>query len=123
MIFTHRRLQRQIVAQLVVIVEIFVALAQSEHPLPQQLLRGVLHQTRVARIRQRLRHRLQQSESSLDLAQQQQSTIGTDIAAVKADVNFTPSELRKRHFGRGTIWHRRNLHGDQSRQPIQRGKL
>jgi hypothetical protein len=106
-----------------VIVEIFVALAQSEHPLPQQLLGRVLYQIRVTRIRQRLRHRLQQSKSPLDLPQQQQPTIGTDLAAIKADINFTPSELRKRHLGCGTIWHRRNLHGDQSRQPIQRGKL
>ena len=50
LIFTHRRLHRQIVAQPVVVVEVFVALAQSEHPLPQQLFRRVLHQTRVARI-------------------------------------------------------------------------
>ena len=57
------------------------------------------------------------------LPQQQQSAVGTDMATIKADVNFAPSELRKRHLGRGTIWHRRNLHGDQSRQPIQRGKL
>jgi hypothetical protein len=116
-------LQRQIVAQTVVIVEVFVTLAQAEHPLPQQLLRGVLHQPRLTLVRQRLRHRLQQSESSLDLPQQQQPAVGTDVAAIKTDINFTPSELRKRHLGGGTIWHRRNLHSDQSRQPIQRKKL
>ena len=123
LILAHRRLQRQVVAQPVVVVEVFVTLAQTEHPLSQQLLGGVLHQPRVARIRQHLRHRLQQSESSLDLPQQQQPAVGTDIATIKTDVNLASSELRKRHFGRGTIWHRRNLHGDQSRQPIQRGKL
>ena len=110
----ERRLQRQIVAQSVVIVEVFVTLAQTEHSLPQQLLGGVLHQPPVARIRQHFRHCLQQSESSLDLPQQQQPTVGANITTIKTDIDCAPSELRKRHLGRGTIWHRRNLHGDQS---------
>ena|GEM_PF-2713319 len=82
-ILADRSLQRQIVAQPIVIVQVFVALAQTEHPLPQQLFGAVLHQTRVARIGQHIGHRFQQSESPLNLPQQQQASIRSDITAIK----------------------------------------
>ena len=107
-ILADRRLQCQIVAQPIVIVQIFVTLAKTEYALPQQLFGGVFDQRRIARIGQHLRHRLQQAEPLLDLAQQQQPAIRADIATIKTNVNRASSQLRKRCLRHGTIWHRRN---------------
>jgi len=76
----------------------------------QHLFGRVFHQPRLPRIRQRLRYRLDQTKSLLDLSQQQETTIGRNIAAIKPDINFAAAELGKGHLSRGTIRHRRNLH-------------
>ena len=104
----QRRLQRRIEPQLIVVVQVLVALAQTEHPLPQQL-RGRMHnQIRIARIRQHLRRRFQQTELAFDLAQQQQACIRTDLATVETHLDAASSQCSKQVAFLGTIWHRRN---------------
>ena len=82
-----------------------------------------MHQPRLPCIRQRSRYCLEQAEPLLDLSQQQETTIGSDIAAIEPEIDFAASELGKGYLRRSKIWHRRNLQVDQSRYPIQRGKL
>ncbi len=106
------RLQRRIPAQLIVIVQILVALTQAKHPLPQQLLRGVHDQVRVARIRQHARRRLQQPELLFDLPQQQQASVRRDFATVESDFDLASTYGSKQVAILGTIWHRRNPLGE-----------
>lgn len=102
----QRRLQRRVQAQLIVVVQVFVALAQPEHPLPQQLLGRMHDQVRIARIRQHLRRRLEQTQLAFRLSQQQ-AGIGTDLAAVETHLDAPASQHSKQLSFLGTIWHRR----------------
>jgi len=102
-------LQGQILAQPVMVVEVFVALAQTENALPKHLLRAVFDEIRIAWIGQHIGHRFEQAELAFNLAQQQQATVRGHVAAINADVNLAATQLRKQVSLRGTIWHRRNL--------------
>jgi len=61
------------------------------------------------------------TQPSLDFAQQQQSPIRTDIAAIETHIDLATFELRKWHLVDGTIWHRRNPCIDLSEHQYQRG--
>ena len=91
----ERGLQGQVVAQMIVIVEIFVALAQPEHALAQQMFGGVVDQRRMARVGQHLRDLLEQAKAPFDFTQQQQAAVGTDLPAIETHIDGASLELGK----------------------------
>lgn len=76
----QRRLQSQIIAQAIVVVQVFIALAQTEHPLAQQLFRLVFYQQRAARVGEYPGGRVQQPQAPIHLSEQQQPAVRTDCA-------------------------------------------
>ena len=78
-----RRLPDRVQPQSVVVVEVFVTVAQAIDALAQQRLLGMLKQGRVARIGQRLRDGLGESQPTIQLAQQRQPAVAGHIPARK----------------------------------------
>jgi hypothetical protein len=77
------RLPDWVQPQSVVVVEVFVTVAQAVDALAQQRMLGVFDQRQVARIGQRLRHRLGETQSAIQLAQEWQPAVAGHVAAGK----------------------------------------
>lgn len=88
------------------VVQVFIALAQSEHALAQQLLRLVFDQQRAARVGECSGDRIQQPQAPIHLAEQQQPAVRTDRATPEIRFDYTASETPKFNLICGTLWHR-----------------
>src|ERR1017187_5117136 len=77
------RLPDRVQPQGVVIVEVFVAVAQAVDALAQQRMLGMFNQRRVARIGQHLRHRPGQTQAAIQLAQQRQPAVTGHVTTGK----------------------------------------
>jgi len=88
----HQHGQQGILTELVVIVEVFVAQAQSIHPLGDQFLDGMLDPLRIAVIGETRRELADDAADPLRLPEQQGPGVGGDRPAVKAGHDFPPTE-------------------------------
>ena len=77
----HRK--RRVLAQLVVIVEVFIAQRQAEDALPHQGLDLMLDIARVAPIDEAVGKATHQPEAPVDLSQQQRACVRGDVPAVE----------------------------------------
>ena len=104
----NRGLQRQIVSQLVMVVEIFIAERQAIQTLTQLRQRAVAAAPGVARIPQDAGRRCAQSETTVGGTQQQHPTIATHRAARKIDLHCALATGWKAKTSLGTICHRQD---------------
>ena len=87
------------------VVEVFVAQAEAEDALLEQVEQGVFDEVGVAVIGEAVGELLDEVELGFDLAEQQPAGIGGDGAAVKACHDVTRTEVLEKEIGRGTICH------------------
>jgi hypothetical protein len=80
----HQHREARVLAQLVVIVEIFVAQRQAEDALPDQRLHLVLDQARIAPVVEARGEPLHQRQTLVHLPQQQRPRVRRDLAAREA---------------------------------------
>lgn len=74
----------------IVVVEVFVALAQPIHPLSKQVQRGMSAAALIAGVMQALGHALRKTDLPIDLPQQQHAGIAGHVAPS----NFTSTRRR-----------------------------
>ena len=91
-----RRLQPGIVAQGLVVVEIFVAQHQRVQALSDQRYQPVLAARLAPRIMEHPRRRLTQTEAPVDLEQQRAAAVAGDVAAAELDLDLASCEAWKR---------------------------
>jgi hypothetical protein len=99
-------LHEQIVAQSIMIIQIFVATTKRVYALGQQVAQPVLDTTSNAPVIQRSRRCAAQADTFIDLAKQQQTAIRTQVAPAKIRANYAPSHTPKLNRFFGTLWHR-----------------
>jgi hypothetical protein len=75
--------QERIAAQLVVVIEIFVAQGQAIQPLGQQLRQGVIHKMGIAPIGEAARQPAREAQLLIHLAEEQHAAIAGEGAAGK----------------------------------------
>ncbi len=98
LIALYRRLQRRIMAQALMIVEVLVALVQSIHTLAKQTQLGMFDQPRIPWIVQHPVEHFEQSNLPIGLAQQQHAIAGFVSATVPVHFRFRLSACaRLRH--------------------------
>src|SRR5262245_16591124 len=97
--------QEGIVAQGVVVVEVFVAQAQAEDTLPQEFRERVFDPLGVAVIAEAARELLDEAELVLDFAQQQAARIGRDQSAVETRDDGAGAQVLEMQFGWITLCH------------------
>ena len=61
---------------------------------------------RIPRIREHACDACRQSDSAIDLAQQQHATLRANVAAIKIGADFSAPKASKFNFVAGTLWHR-----------------
>src|SRR5271166_5518990 len=103
--FADENGQQGIVAQAVMVVEIFVAQAQSEEPLLEQLGKGVLDQVGIAVIGEAAGKLLDEVELGFDLTEHQATGVGGNLATVETGDDFAGSEVLEKHLGWVTLCH------------------
>src|SRR5207302_7653666 len=84
--------EQRVVAELVMVVEVFVAEAQTEEALLEEFGQGVLDQLRVAVVGEAAGELLDEVELRFDLAEQQTARIGGDLPPVETGHDLTGSE-------------------------------
>jgi hypothetical protein len=89
----------------VVIIEVFIALAQPIHPLSKQVQRGMAAAVRITRVGQALGHTLQKTDPPIDLPQQQHARIAGHVASLEFHFDPATSHRRKQLNLFGTICH------------------
>ena len=104
-----RRLKRGVMAQRRVVVEIFIAQRDPEHPLAQHVDQPVLHLAPLAPVDQRPRNRRRQPQPAVRLAQQQSPAVARHLAAVERRLDTALTTGWKLNRLRGTIRHRQIL--------------
>ena len=85
----RRGLQRRVVAQLPMVVEILVAQRQRVDPLPEQVRQAVAATRPAPRIVQAPRRRPRQAQQAVDAGQQRNTAVARDLAA--AEVGLDPA--------------------------------
>ena len=105
--FAGQQRQQRIAAQLVVIVEIFVAQRQRVDALGEQFRDLVFDELGIAAVFEAVRQPRQQVEAAVDLAQQHGAAVGADHAAVKLGADLAAKMLAKREAGLGALCNRR----------------
>ena len=93
--FPDDRRQQCVVAQPVVVVQIFVPEAQTEQPLLQQIDHRMLDLLGIPMIREAGGEHFDQTKPFFDLSQQDPPTIGAHPPAVKPGDDFAPTDLLK----------------------------
>jgi len=93
----ERCLHCQVAAQRVLIIEVFVALAQSGTP-AKHLLGGVQYKRRVARIAQQRDNGLQESQSVFGLSQQQSGLVPRRPRLLRQEVAHRDKQRNVVHF-------------------------
>jgi hypothetical protein len=83
------------------VIEILVAQGESEKTLPQQILYGVFDAVLIAGIGEALGKQTTDTQPGIDLAQEKDSTIGTDIATLEVGNDFAGTQVLEKHgFGK-----------------------
>jgi hypothetical protein len=101
--FTGQHTERWILAQLVVIVEVFVAQHQTEDPLPNQRLDPVLDVADIALICEATSEPADQSKAAINLSHQQCARVRGDVAAVETSHHGAPLSRFKFEQRRATL--------------------
>jgi hypothetical protein len=101
----QRGLPHQIMPQRPVVVEILIPLRDPVDTLPQQVDLPVRDVEGIARVGQRGVQSLEQTEPAVRLAQQEDSAIAGDVAALKVGLDFAAIEAWKSEFFLRTVWH------------------
>ncbi len=104
----HRRLQRRVRPQLVMVVRVFVSQRQRVHPLPDHRRKRMPATGLAARIGQRLRGPVGQSQHPVGLPQQHRATVGSDRAPGKRGLHEAALAVWKSDGMRITICHGRS---------------
>ncbi len=104
-----RRLPEQIMAQGVMIVEVFIALDEAQDALANELLLGVGDEARVAVVGQGLAQILDEPEACIHLADEQQAAVAGDLAALEGGLDFSAVEAVKMELGWVPVWHWRGF--------------
>jgi hypothetical protein len=99
--------QQRIVAQPVVVVEVFVAQAQAEDALLEQLRDGVFDQVGVAVVGETSGELVEEMELRLDFAEQQAAAIAGDGPAVESSDDLPGTEVVKSQRRAVTVCHDR----------------
>jgi hypothetical protein len=102
----YRGLHQGISAQRIVVVEVFVAAAQPLAALGQQIAQTVPDARWVARIAQHGSGRAAQTDAFIDLAQQHQPTVRTQIPTIEIRFDDASAHTPKFNPLVGTFWHR-----------------
>jgi uncharacterized protein involved in exopolysaccharide biosynthesis len=76
--------------------------------LGEKTVNAVLNAGAAAFIAKRLRSGMSQSESVIDLLEQQDTTVADDVATIKCRLDNAPSNAPKLNGLIGTLWHRRS---------------
>ena len=105
---THGSLHQQIVSQRIVIVQVFVAAAQSIDTLCQQVSQTVRDACRIARVTERSRRCTAQPDRLINPTQQQHATVRADVPAFKVGLDHTTPNPPQFHRPIGTLWHRQS---------------
>ena len=92
-------------AQGVVIVEIFIPQRQPVDALAQQIDLPMGDQRRIARIKQDLVERCDQTQVPVNLAQEQDAAIAGNVAPAKVRFDFATIKAWKSRCGVRTMWH------------------
>jgi hypothetical protein len=95
------------VAQLLVIIQIFISQCQAVHPLRQHLLDAMLDQSRIAAIQKAFTEPPQEIDSLIGLPQQECSAIGTDRSPVELCYHFPLALTGECQPAFGTLCHRK----------------
>jgi len=85
--FSHGRGEEWIVAEDVVVIEVFVAARDAEDALADELFGGVLDEGLLAVIDEALGEALEQPHAKRDLSQQHETAIGGRAAGVEVDTS------------------------------------
>jgi hypothetical protein len=101
----QRGLPEEIVPQRLVVIEILVPLRDPVDALAQQVDLPVGDVKRVARSGQRGIQSLEQTESAVGLAQEEEPAVARHVAALEVGLDFTTIEAWKTEIFLGTIWH------------------
>lgn len=101
------RLHQRIGAQYIVIVQVLVAAAHRVQALSEQVVQAMFDALGIACIADRCGRCAAQPDASIDLAQEHQPAVGTQLAAVECRLDDAPAQPPKLHPALGTIWHRR----------------
>ena len=96
-------LQGDVVTQRMVVVEILIAQRQAEHALSNQGFRSVLAALRVSRTAQPASDSAGQDHLTIELTQQEDATVGSDITAIETGSDLTAFAAWKGGGGRGTL--------------------
>jgi hypothetical protein len=102
---TAARRQQRIAAQLVMIIEIFVPKSQTEDPLPEQILYGVLNPLGSSVIIEAGGKPLDEIQALIDLPKQQGATVRADPTTIKRGDDFAPTRTLKEESLSGTVCH------------------
>ena len=104
--FARQNCEQRILAQLVVVVQVLVAQRQPEHPLRHQRFDPVLDKQRVAPVCEAARKAAHQSQTPIQLPQEQATRVRGDRTPVKTTTTFRPSQVQTRTVLRYTRRHR-----------------
>ncbi len=102
-----RRLQHQVVAQIFMVVDVFVAQRHRVHPLAQQRQKLVRDLARLALVVEPARQARQQAEPAVRQSQKQRPANRRNIAAREIRLDPAPTTTWKFDLRKGTISHRR----------------
>ena len=104
----HGGLHQHIVAQRLVVVQVFVAAAQAVQALRQQIAQTVADALGVSRVGDRRSGRAAQAQVPIDLAQQQQPPIAAQVTAAEVGFDQAPAEAAELDLALRTLWHRQS---------------
>jgi hypothetical protein len=104
-------LPEEIVAEGIVVVEILVALGESEDALTQELLPSVGDEGRMSVIVERPTEILDQAEAFFELTQEDQTAVAGDVAPFERGLDFPTIQAGKKELAAGTVWHWRGFFG------------
>ena len=113
----------EVLAQLVMIVEVLVTQRQSENPLRQQGFEPVFDVDRVAPVIEALREPPYQPEAAIHLSQQKRARIGGDVAAIETGHHRAPFNRFKSEKLRATVRPHRGVPFDLSKSFSQNNFL
>ena len=121
---THQQGESAVLAQIIVVVQVFVAQRQAIHPLGHQIPHTVFDALGVAVIGEASGQAVQQADTLIHLAQQQSATVRSDSPTVKAANHHNTSILTNTdsdHPCSGCF--RRNVPGQFADEGAQTGHL
>jgi hypothetical protein len=95
--FAHKRRQQRIAAQSVVVVQVFVPQGDTEYSLRQQLFHCVFDVLRGSKIAETSGKALDYPPAAIDIAQQQTTAVGRDVATIEIGNNFPSPQLLKKY--------------------------